>query len=114
MDEPTGSPPQPPPGRWAWGLTAASLGLPAVAVVCGGMGVTNGGETIELPWFVAMFAILLVSLILGIVVHFWGLMKAFWPKVSKPWVTICLLGIVGGCLTLAAAIFAWMRMFGMA
>jgi hypothetical protein len=92
----------------------ASLGLPVLAIGCGVLGITNGGQEIDLPWFVMMFAMMVLSLILSIIVHFWGLMKAFWPRVSKPWATICLLGIVGGCLTLAAAVYAWMRMFGMA
>lgn len=114
MAEPDSPPRQPPPGRVAWGLTIASLVLPVLAGIGAVRGITNQGDDIHVAWFVVMFGSLVLGLVLSIVVHFWGLARAFYPVISRAWVAICILGIVAGCLTLAAAIFAWLRMFAMA
>jgi hypothetical protein len=98
----------------AWGLTAASLGLPVLAGMGAVLGITNRGDEIHVAWFTVMFGSLVAGLVLSVVVHFWGLARAFYPAISRAWVAICILGIVAGCLTLAAAVFAWLRMFAMA
>ena len=115
IDEPRDDRPgQAPPGFVAWGVTGASLAMPIFGAVLGAMGVSNGGNDIN-PWlFFTGFGFLVLSVVLSIVVHLWGMVKAFYPRISMAWMAICLLGIVGGILTFGAGVFLLMRLFGAA
>ena len=107
-------PRQTPPGLVAWGVTGASLTLPVLGAVLGAMGVSNEGNDID-PWlFFTGFGFLVLAVVLSVVVHLWGMVKAFYPRISMAWMAICLLGIVGGILTFVAGVFLLMRLFGAA
>ena len=115
MDETVDDRPrQSPPGLIAWGVTGASLALPVFGAVLGAMGVSNEGNDINPRLFFTGFGFLVLAVVLSIVVHLWGMMKAFYPRISMAWMSICLLGIVGGILTLVAGVFLLMRLFGAA
>ena len=115
MDEPAEDRPrQAPPGLIAWGLTGVSLALPILGAGLAATGISNEGNDIN-PWlFFTGFGLLVIAVILSIVVHLWGMVKAFYPRISGPWITICLLGIVGGVLTFLAGVFLMMRLYGAA
>lgn len=105
-------PKQKPPGLFAWGTTAISLSAPVLGTALGWIGVSNHGNDIQ-PWlFFTGFGLLVLSAVLSFVVHIWGMVRAFYPKISAPWITICLLGIVSGCLTVVAGVLLMMRLYG--
>ena len=113
MDEPADERPrQKPPGLFAWGTTAVSLFAPILGTILGWVGVSNRGNDIN-PWlFFTGFGLLVLSAVLSIVVHLWGMVKAFYPRISGPWIAVCLLGIVSGVLTIVAGVFLMMRLYG--
>ena len=107
-------PRQPPPGVWAWGLTVACLVSPVLGAAIAAVGITNDGHDVAaVPFFVG-FGLLVLASILSVVVHLWGMVKAFYPRISAPWIAVCLLGIVGGVLTLAAGVYLFLRLYGAA
>jgi hypothetical protein len=107
-------PPQKPPGVWAWGLTVACLISPVLGAAIAAWGITNNGDDVAAGPFFSGFGLLVLSAILSVVVHLWGMVRAFYPRVSGPWITVCLLGIVGGLITLGAGVYVMMRLYGAA
>ena len=105
-------PMQPPSGWFAWGTTLATLAAPVLGGVFGWFGVTNDGNDIVVAPFAVGFGLLAIATIMSIVVHLWGMVRAFYPRISKPWVAICLLGIVAGCEVLVAGVVIFLRMYG--
>jgi hypothetical protein len=103
---------QPPPGTWAWGVTIGNMLCPALALIAGIIGIQDRGNDIKLGWFISSFVFMVVGLILSMVAHFWGLAKAFYPSISKSWLTVCLLGIVGGIGTLVVGVYLLIRING--
>jgi hypothetical protein len=105
-------PMQPPPGWFAWGTTLATLAAPVMGGVFGWYGVANNGNDIIVVPFAVGFGLLTIATIMSIVVHLWGMVRAFYPRISKPWMAICLLGIVAGCEVLVAGVVIFLRMYG--
>jgi hypothetical protein len=107
------TPPQKPPGLIPWLVTGVSLAMPIAAIPCGWIGITDHGNTIAIGWFVLSFSLLVVSAVLSFIVHLWGMVRAFYPKISKGWLSICLLGIGSGLLTMVVGLILVLRINGM-
>ena len=105
-------PMQPPPGWFAWGTTLATLAAPVLGGAFGWYGVTNEGADIVVAPFAVGFGLLVVASIMSVVVHLWGMVRAFYPRISRPWVAICLLGIVAGCEVVVAGVVIFLRLYG--
>jgi hypothetical protein len=104
--------PNPPPGMMAWFLTGFSFLLPVLSLFLGWIGIQDKGQNIVVVWFACSFASMIVSLVLSVVMHFWGLFKGFYPKPSGPWISICGFGMVSGIVTLIVGVVLLCRMNG--
>ena len=107
-------PRQKPPGVVAWGLTIASMVLPLLGALLGGLGVSNQGNDVEPYLFFTGFGCLVVAVLLGLYVHLWGMVRGFYPRISLAWISISLLGIVSGVITFAVGVFLMFRLYGAA
>jgi hypothetical protein len=88
------------PGWVAWSLVVLSLVLPAVG---GWLGVTSAGAEPSTAKLYASVGVLAFATLVGLVVHLWGIVRAFYPAYNGGWLAVAVFGLVSGVATLAAA-----------
>jgi hypothetical protein len=85
----------------AWSLVVLSLALP---VFGGWLGVKAGGDEPSTAKLYASVGVLALAVAVGLAVHLWGTVRAFYPAYSTGWLVVAIMGLVSGVATLAAAI----------
>jgi TRAP-type uncharacterized transport system fused permease subunit len=92
---------RPGPGVAAWLAVGLSLLLPVVGLV---LGLSAAGETPSLARLYTSVAVLFVALVVGVLVHAWGLIRGLSPTLHQGWLVVCGLGLLSGVVTLVAAV----------
>ena len=90
------------PGRVAWSLVVVSMVLPVVGVW---LGVRSVGVEPNVAPLYASVGIFALAMTVGVVVHLWGIVRAFYPAYSTGWLVVAVLGFLSGVATVAAAGF---------
>ena len=109
-EEADARPPSKPPGPVAWGLMLASVAVPAVGGWLGYAGISDDGNITSIAMFIIGLVLVFAGGFLALIVHLGSMVRAFYPRISGPWMTICVVSLFGCFVMIAVGIVLIVRL----